>query len=133
VVTHGDPGPGNFLDDWGTGSIVDWEDAQVAPRGLDLARLVFIAMLGAGPDGYLGREHDERARAVAAAYLEALADSWRPTRQERRWWLTAAGVQFIHRRWELDGRPAPWQDAERVLRACLSRAPRRASRSPSRS
>jgi aminoglycoside phosphotransferase (APT) family kinase protein len=130
VITHGDPGPGNFLDDGGSGAIVDWEEAQVAPRGLDLARLVFIALLGVGPDGYPAREHHGRARAVTAGYLDALADDWCPSQQERRWWLTAAGVQFIHRRWELHGRPAPWQDAERVLRACLTRAPRTASRSP---
>lgn len=119
VITHGDPGPGNFLDDGGDGSIVDWEEAQIAPRGLDLARLVFIARLGAGPCGYPARDHEPRARAVAAGYLQALREPWQPTREEWRWWLMAAGVQFIHRRWELGG-PAPWQDAVDVLRACLS-------------
>jgi aminoglycoside phosphotransferase (APT) family kinase protein len=124
VITHGDPGPGNFLDDGGEGSIVDWEEAQVAPRGLDLARLMFIAMLGAGPSGYAARDHRERAGAVTGAYLEALSEAWQPTREEWRWWVTAAGIQFIHRRWQLDGRPAPWQDAAEVLRAALSCQPR---------
>jgi aminoglycoside phosphotransferase (APT) family kinase protein len=124
VVTHGDPGPGNFLDDGGDGSIVDWEEAQIAPRGLDVARLVFIARLGAGPSGYPARDHEERARAVAAGYLEELQEPWQPTRAEWRWWLTAAGVQFIHRRWRL-GAPAPWQDAADVLHACLDRNPGR--------
>jgi hypothetical protein len=120
VLTHGDPGPGNFLDDGGDGSIVDWEDAQIAPRGLDLARLAFIAMLGAGPSGYAARDHRERARAVARGYLGSLSESWQPSREEWRWWITAAGIQFIHRRWQLDGLPAPWQDAAEVLRVALT-------------
>jgi hypothetical protein len=124
VMTHGDPGPGNFLDDGEQGSIVDWEDAQIAPRGLDLARLVFIAMLGAGPSGYAARDHRERARAVTDGYLEALTEAWQPSQEEWRWWITAAGIQFIHRRHELAGRPAPWQEAAEVLRATLTGYPR---------
>lgn len=124
VVTHGDPGPGNFLDDGEAGSIVDWEDAQVGPRGLDLGRLVFIALLGAGPDGYAARDHRDRARAVTDGYLEALTEGWQPSEEEWRWWIAAAGIQFTHRRWRLDGRPAPWQDAVEVLRATLIGYPR---------
>ena len=133
VITHGDPGPGNFLDDGGEGSIVDWEDALLAPRGIDLARLAVIAMLGAGPRGYPARDHGERARAVTAGYLEELSDRWLPSDGEWRWWLAVAGVQFIHRRWLLGGRPAPWQDAADVLCAMLSRDPRTACPWPSRS
>ena len=124
VITHGDPGPGNFLDDGGDGSIVDWEEAQVAPRGLDLARLVFIAWLGAGPRGYPARDHEPRAREVTAGYLDALREPWQPDGQEWRWWLTVAGVQFIHRRWRHGG-PAPWQEATAVLGALLGAAPAR--------
>ncbi len=120
VITHGDPGPGNFLDDGGDGSIVDWEEAQIAPRGLDLARLVFIALLGVGPSGYPAREHQARAAAVATGYHESLREQWQPTRQEWRWWITAAGIQFIHRRRQLGGRPAPWQAAAGVLQLSLS-------------
>lgn len=119
VLTHGDPGPGNFLDDGRDGTIIDWEEAQIAPRGLDLARLVFIALLGAGPHGYAAHDHRDRAHAVARGYLDALGDRWRPSREQSRWWITAAGVQFIHRRWELGGRPAPWQDAAHVLQTAL--------------
>lgn len=119
VITHGDPGPGNFLDDGGTGTIIDWEDAHIAPRGLDLARLVFIALLGAGPAGYVARDRHARARAARDGYLEAIGDGWQPSREEWRWWLTAAGIQFIHRRWSLGGQPAPWQDAAALLAAVL--------------
>ena len=62
VLTHGDPGLGNFLDDGHDGWLIDCEDAHVAPRGLDLARLVFIAWLGSGPAGFVGCDHDGRAR-----------------------------------------------------------------------
>jgi Phosphotransferase enzyme family len=124
VITHGDPGPGNFLDDGAEGSIIDWEEAQVAPRGIDLARLVVIAMLGAGPSGYRAHDHAARAAVVTAGYLEGLSDSWRPSDGEWRWWLAAAGIQFIHRRWQLGGRPAPWQDAADVLLAMLTGQPR---------
>jgi Phosphotransferase enzyme family len=57
VLTHGDPGPGNFLDDGVEGTLVDWEDAQVAPRGLDLGRAIFMALLGSP----LGRRASVRA------------------------------------------------------------------------
>ena len=120
VITHGDPGPGNFLDDGDEGTIIDWEEAHIAPRGLDLARLVFIALLGAGPSGYVAREHRERASAALDGYLGALRDRWRPSREESRWWTTVAGVQFIHRRWERRGRPASWEDAADVLRGALA-------------
>lgn len=56
-MTHGDPGPGNFLDDGADGTLVDWEDAVVAPRGLDLGRASFIALLGSGPKGFVARDH----------------------------------------------------------------------------
>ena len=119
VVTHGDPGPGNFLVTAAGGVLLDWEEAHVAPRGLDLARSVFIALAGVGPEGYAGREHAERARAVAAGYLAAV--DWRPDAAELRWWLTVAGIQFAHRRWERRGqaRVLPWQDALTVLRSAL--------------
>ena len=120
VLTHGDHGPRNFLDDGRDGTLIDWEQAHVAPRGLDLARLVFIALLGAGPSGYLARDHQQRAHAAICGYLSALSDDWRPSRLESRWWTTVAGIQFIHRRWELGGRPAPWQDAADVLQEALT-------------
>ena len=122
VITHGDPGPGNYLDDNTAGTLIDWEAAQIAPIGLDLARATFIALLGAGPAGYLGRDHRERARAVAHGYLARVGQRWRPTTEQLRWWLTVAGIQFAHHRWQRAGEPrvAPWTDAIDTLRAALT-------------
>lgn len=122
VITHGDPGPGNYLDDNAAGTLIDWEGAQIAPLGLDLARATFIALLGAGPAGYLPRDHHQRARAVAHGYLGQLGKRWRPTREHLRWWLTVAGIQFVHRRWQRAGQPGvgPWTDAIDTLRAALT-------------
>jgi aminoglycoside phosphotransferase (APT) family kinase protein len=120
VVTHGDPGPGNFLDDGQDGTLIDWEEAHVAPRGLDLARLVFIALLGAGPSGFQARDHRSRARSVIDGYLGAFDSTWRPSVPDVRWWTAVAGIQFVHRRWQLGGQPAPWEEAANVLQAVLA-------------
>lgn len=123
TLCHGDPGPGNFLDDDGAGTIVDWEDAVVAPRGLDLGRARFIALLGAGPEGYVADQHEARARAVTAGFLaeaERTPVGPSPGEDERAWWLAVAGIQFAHRRLERAGEPGvlPWLDAVAVLEAC---------------
>jgi hypothetical protein len=123
-LAHGDPGPGNFLDaPEGAGTLIDWEEAHVAPRGLDLGRVVVIALLGAGPDGYVARDHAERAGAVADAYLERARPGWAPDDAELRWWLTVAGVQLAHRRHERAGEPGvlPARAALDVLVAALER------------
>ena len=120
TVTHGDPGPGNFLDDGEQGTLIDWEEAHIAPRGLDLARLQFIALLGAGPEGYVGQDRQARARAALHGYRVVSPDHGEPTRMQRRWWITVAGIQFVHRRWQLGGRPAPWQAAADTLHAALT-------------
>jgi Ser/Thr protein kinase RdoA (MazF antagonist) len=119
VLTHGDPGPGNFLDDGATGTVIDWEDALVAPRGLDLGRATFVALLGSGPEGYVAQEPAARARAVTTGYL-AEAD-WSPDQAELDWWLSVAGVQFAHRRLERAGEPSvpPWLEALTVLESSL--------------
>jgi Ser/Thr protein kinase RdoA (MazF antagonist) len=118
TLSHGDPGPGNFLDDGAGGTIIDWEDAVVAPRGLDLGRARFIALLGAGPEGYAAREHEGRAEAAAAGFLSESADP-SPDEDELTWWLGVAGIQFAHRRLERAGAPGvpPWRDALAVLAA----------------
>jgi aminoglycoside phosphotransferase (APT) family kinase protein len=120
TVTHGDPGPGNFVDDGARGAIVDWEDATVAPRGLDLGRARFIALLGGGPEGYVVEQEEERARAVTAGF-GAAAEGAPPGEDELAWWLAVAGVQFTHWRLERAGRPGipPWLDAVAVLKAAL--------------
>lgn len=122
VITHGDPGPGNYLDDNAAGTLIDWEAAHIAPIGLDLARATFIAFLGAGPAGYVARDHSQRAQAVAHGYLAELAGRWRPTPEQIRWWITVAGIQFIHHRWQRAGQPgvAPWSHAIDTLHAALT-------------
>jgi aminoglycoside phosphotransferase (APT) family kinase protein len=120
TLTHGDPGPGNFLDDGAAGTIIDWEDAAVAPRGLDLGRARFIALLGGGPEGYVVEEQEERAGAVLAGF-RAVAGAAAPGDDELTWWLTVAGVQFAHWRLARAGEPGvpPWLDAVSLLEACV--------------
>ncbi len=119
ALTHGDPGPGNYLDTGSSGLLIDWEEAHVAPLGLDVARLIFIALLGSGPAGYIGRDHQARATAATTGYLSAIQHRWLPTSNELRWWLSVAGIQFVHRRWQLGG-PAPWESAAEVLASALT-------------
>jgi aminoglycoside phosphotransferase len=118
-LAHGDPGPGNFLDDGTRGTLIDWEDALVCPRGLDLGRATFIGPLGAGPAGYVAAEPGERARVVRDGFLAASDGALGA--DELEWWVTVAGVQFAHRRLERAGEPGvlPWRDAIEVLRSTL--------------
>jgi aminoglycoside phosphotransferase (APT) family kinase protein len=120
IVTHGDPGPGNFLDDGAAGKLIDWEDAQVAPRGLDLGRAAFIALLGSGPEGYVAEGEAARASAVVTGFRAEGGDGF-PDADELAWWLAVAGVQFAHRRLERAGEPGvlPWRDALAVLDRAL--------------
>jgi aminoglycoside phosphotransferase (APT) family kinase protein len=120
TLNHGDPGPGNFLEAGGDGTLIDWEDAVVAPRGLDLGRVAFIALLGAGPEGYVDGDRAARADAVSAGFLAAAG--WSPADEELAWWLNVAGVQFAHRRLERAGEPGvlPWLDAIAVLESALA-------------
>jgi aminoglycoside phosphotransferase (APT) family kinase protein len=117
IVTHGDPGNGNYLESDTRAVLIDWEQAQVAPRGLDLARAIFIALLRAAHSdpGDL-----ENARAVMAGYLNS--SNWNPTTSEMKWWLEVAGVQVVHNRWLRSDQPnvPPWQDAAVVLEDSLS-------------
>jgi aminoglycoside phosphotransferase (APT) family kinase protein len=119
VLTHGDPGPGNYLDDGNAGTLIDWEDAQVAPRGLDLGRAVFIALLGSGPEGYVAEDQAGQARSVIAGYLAEAVDQ---SPEAVAWWLSVAGVQFAHRRLERAGEPGvlPWRDPVAVLDEALA-------------
>jgi aminoglycoside phosphotransferase (APT) family kinase protein len=119
-LAHGDPGPGNFLDDGTSGTLIDWEDALICPRGLDLGRAMFIGPLGAGPAGYVATEPGERARAVRDGFLAASFEAFGEADLE--WWLAVAGVQFAQRRLERAGEQAvrPWLDAIEVLRSVLA-------------
>jgi aminoglycoside phosphotransferase (APT) family kinase protein len=120
VLTHGDPGPGNFLDDCAAGHLIDFEAAHVAPRGLDLGRAMFIALLGSGPEGFVARDHISRARAVAAGYLDATATAWQPDQRALMGWLTIAAVQFVYRRIQRAGQPGVQPAAQAV--ATLAKA-----------
>lgn len=71
VVTHGDPGSGNYLDNGQTGVILDWETASVSPFGLDAGRAAFIGLLDLGGTG---RPH-ELCAAVVDGYRRALVCS----------------------------------------------------------
>src|SRR5579875_3442239 len=51
VLTHGDPGSGNYLEQPGRGVILDWETASVGPYGVDAGRAAFIALLDNGHSG----------------------------------------------------------------------------------
>ena len=119
VVTHGDPGDGNYLESDTRAVLIDWEQAQVAPRGLDLARAVFVALLRAAhsDSGDLAN-----AQAVIAGYLNT--SNWNPTTAEMKWWLEVAGVQVVHNRWLRSDQPnvPPWQEAGIVLEGALSDA-----------
>ncbi|HEX3359399.1 MAG TPA: aminoglycoside phosphotransferase family protein [Solirubrobacterales bacterium] len=119
TVTHGDPGPGNFLDDGAAGTLIDWEDAVVAPRGLDLGRARFIALLGVGPEGWVAEEPAARADAVTAGFLGEVESQ--PDEDDLAWWLAVAGVQFAHRRLERAGALGvlPWLDAVTALESAL--------------
>lgn len=123
TVTHGDPGPGNFLDDGAIGTLIDWEDALVAPRGLDLGRAIFIALIGSGPEGFVAREPAARGTAVATGFLAEV--DWSPDRAELAWWVSVAGLQFAHRRLERAGEPGvlPWLDAVAALDSALADPP----------
>jgi aminoglycoside phosphotransferase (APT) family kinase protein len=119
TVTHGDPGPGNFVDDGADGTLVDWEDAAVAPRGLDLGRARFIALPGVVADGWIADEPAARADAVAAGFLAEVDPP--PDAEELDWWLGVAGVQFAHWRLERAGAPGipSWLDAVAALESAF--------------
>jgi Phosphotransferase enzyme family len=121
VLTHGDPGPGNYLDDGFEGTIIDWEDAHIAPCGLDLARAIFIALVGSGPEGYVGQDHASRARSVVAGFSGG-TELGAPLEGEMSWWLSVAGAQFAHSRLMRAGEPGvlPWDDALTVLDGLLT-------------
>jgi aminoglycoside phosphotransferase (APT) family kinase protein len=119
TVTHGDPGPGNFVDDGAEGTLVDWEDAAVAPRGLDLGRARFIALPGVVADGWVAEEPAARADAVTASFLAEVDPP--PDAEELDWWLGVAGVQFAHWRLERAGAPGipSWLDAVAALESAF--------------
>lgn len=119
IVTHGDPGNGNYLESDTRAVLIDWEQAQVAPRGLDLARAAFIALLRAADLGS-GDLAIANTQAVIAGYLDS--SNWSPTTSELKWWLEVAGAQIVYNRWLRSDQPnvPSWQGAAIVLERSLS-------------
>lgn len=113
VVTHGDPGPGNYLETTTQTVLIDWEQTHVAPRGFDIARAAFIALL----DSARRLEPTNRANATAVLGGYLGAGDWQPDAKELRWWIGVAGVTFIYNRWRRRGqdRVLAWLDAAAVL------------------
>ena len=120
VVTHGDPGSGNYLDNEnGEGILLDWETASVSPFGLDLGRAVFIGLLDLGGSGI----PDELVSAFIRGYTERSPLAAQMTGQRIRAWIIVGGLQFIHGRHTqplLPERTA--QVAANVLESYLTRA-----------
>ena len=117
IVTHGDPGDGNYLESSTRAVLIDWEQAQVAPRGLDLARAAFVALLRAAQSGV---GDPKNARAVIGGYLNC--SDWNPTTSELKWWLEVAGVQVVYNRWLRSDQPKvpSWREAAIVLEGALA-------------
>ncbi|GAA4154393.1 hypothetical protein GCM10022286_01910 [Gryllotalpicola daejeonensis] len=115
VITHGDPGSGNYLDDGEQGTLIDWETASLSPFGLDIGRAVFIGLLDLGRTG------------IRRALVAALIDGYRANLTVElddhvlRAWTIIAGLQFIHGRHVRPLRPdrTP-QVAAEVLAAYLA-------------
>ena len=95
VIAHGDPGGGNYvLAAEGTGTLLDWETAVVAPFGLDIGRAAFIGLLDLSGSG-LPRQ---LAAAVVDGYRAGLAPGIEIDDAVLRSWTIVAGLQFIHGR-----------------------------------
>lgn len=122
VLTHGDPGSGNYLDTGRTGIIIDWETASVGPFGLDAGRAAFIALMDLG--------HSGRPAALWAAlvdgYRNALDDPAELSDELLTAWTIVAGLQFIHGRFIQPLRPDRTPEtAADTLTQFLSRARKR--------
>lgn len=95
VVTHGDPGSGNYLDNpAGEGILLDWETASISPFGLDFGRAAFIGLMDLWRSGIPGqlvaaftRGYTSRSPVAAQMSMELL-DAW----------IIVGGLQFIHGR-----------------------------------
>jgi aminoglycoside phosphotransferase len=95
VVTHGDPGSGNYLDnEAGYGVLLDWETASVSPFGVDLGRAAFIGLLDLGRSGI----PDQLVAALIHGYSKASPGDTHMSTELLRAWITIGGLQFIHGR-----------------------------------
>lgn len=90
VVTHGDPGSGNYLDNQsGRAVLLDWETASVAPFGLDLGRACFIGLMDLGQTGIA----EQLVTALIHGYLAAASAPLEITPELLRAWTAVAGLQ----------------------------------------
>lgn len=95
VVTHGDPGGGNYLESQtGVGVLLDWETASVSPFGLDLGRAAFIALMDLWSSGI----PDQLASAFVHGYTGRPPQTERVSGDLLRAWIIVGGLQFIHGR-----------------------------------
>jgi aminoglycoside phosphotransferase (APT) family kinase protein len=94
TLTHGDPGSGNYLDNGHCGVILDWENATIAPFGLDVGRAAFIALMDLGHTGVPSDLH----AAVVQGYRDGLRGSNDLSEELLDSSIVVAGLQFIHGR-----------------------------------
>lgn len=109
VLTHGDPGSGNYLDHRDAGVILDWETASIGPYGLDAGRAAFIALLD---NAHTGIPEQLRA-AVVRGYRDGLPARVALDRDTLSAATIVAGLQFIH------GRHVQPLRADRTERAAI--------------
>jgi hypothetical protein len=96
VVTHGDPGGGNYLDNpSGRGVLLDWETASVSPLGLDLGRAAFIGLLDLWQTGI----PEELSSAFIHGYTSRSATAGELRGDLLHAWIIIGGLQFIHGRY----------------------------------
>jgi aminoglycoside phosphotransferase (APT) family kinase protein len=94
VLTHGDPGSGNYLEQHDQGVILDWETASVGPYGVDAGRAAFIALLDNGHTGI----PEELHAAVVCGYHDGLPADCALDQDTLSAATIVAGLQFIHGR-----------------------------------
>lgn len=94
VLTHGDPGSGNYLDHQPGGTILDWETAAVAPFGIDAGRAAFIAILDNDHTGIPDQLH----AAFVRGYRAALPAEQSLSDETLHAGILIAALQFIHGR-----------------------------------
>ena len=94
VLTHGDPGSGNYLDHPDGGVILDWETASISPCGIDAGRAAFIALLDNAHTGIPEQLHT----AVVDGYRDGLTAGCALDRETLGAATVVAGLQFIHGR-----------------------------------
>lgn len=120
VVTHGDPGSGNYLDNpAGDGVLLDWETASISPVGLDFGRAAFIGLMDLWRSGV----PDQLVAAFIRGYTSRSPIAEAMSAELLRAWIIVGGLQFIHGRYTQPLMPERTpQVAARVLETYLATA-----------